>query len=74
MAEYTGWEILAIIMAFFCPPLGVFMKRGCCNLDLCLSILLTILGWLPGVFHAFYIIYKHRKLEERLYSEYSELP
>lgn len=27
-----------------------------------------------GVFHAFYIIYKHRKLEERLYSEYSELP
>ncbi|GES96676.1 plasma membrane proteolipid 3 [Rhizophagus clarus] len=73
MAEYTGWEICALIFAFLFPPLGVFMKRGC-SVDLCISILFTILGWLPGIIHAFYVIYKHRKFEERVLEVYEEIP
>jgi uncharacterized membrane protein YqaE (UPF0057 family) len=42
MAEYSSWEICAIIFAFIFPPLGVFMKRGCCNVDLWLSVLFFI--------------------------------
>lgn len=35
--------------------LGVFLKRGC-NADLLINILLTILGWIPGVLHAWWVI------------------
>ncbi|RIA95886.1 hypothetical protein C1645_756259 [Glomus cerebriforme] len=73
MAEYSSSDICALILAFLLPPLGVFMKRGCCHVDFCISILLTILGWLPGVFHAFYVVYKLRNSEERLRQEYREL-
>lgn len=37
------------------PKLGVFFKRGC-GADVLINILLTILGWLPGVLHAWWII------------------
>ncbi|KAJ5137356.1 stress response RCI peptide [Penicillium atrosanguineum] len=40
------------------PPLGVFLERGC-GADLLINICLTILGWIPGVIHAFYIIFKY---------------
>ncbi|KAH7923503.1 UPF0057-domain-containing protein [Leucogyrophana mollusca] len=44
--------------AFILPPLGVFLERGC-GADLLINILLTILGWLPGIVHALYIILKY---------------
>lgn len=34
---------------------GVFLKRGC-GADILINILLCILGWLPGVIHAWWII------------------
>ncbi|KAJ6152690.1 hypothetical protein N7497_007009 [Penicillium chrysogenum] len=40
------------------PPLGVFLERGC-GADFLINILLTILGWIPGVIHAIYIIFKY---------------
>lgn len=54
----TFSDIFKFIGAIILPPLGVFMERGC-NQDLCINILLTILGWIPGVIHAFYIILKY---------------
>jgi len=54
----TGSDILKIIFAFFIPPLGVFLERGC-GADFLINILLTILGWIPGIIHALYIILKY---------------
>lgn len=38
---------------------------GVCSLDTFLSILLTILGYIPGHIHAFYLIYKRAQAQER---------
>jgi uncharacterized membrane protein YqaE (UPF0057 family) len=40
---FTASDILKIIFAIFLPPVGVFLERGC-GADLCINILLTILG------------------------------
>jgi uncharacterized membrane protein YqaE (UPF0057 family) len=43
-------QILAIIL----PPLGVFLETGCSG-DLLLNIILTCLGYIPGILHALYV-------------------
>ncbi|KAG6359613.1 hypothetical protein INS49_013135 [Diaporthe citri] len=48
---FTGSDICKIILAIFLPPLGVFFERGC-GADLLINILLTILGYIPGIIHA----------------------
>ena len=47
-------DILKIILAVLLPPLGVFLERGC-NADFFINILLTILGYIPGIIHALYV-------------------
>ncbi|KAJ3561904.1 hypothetical protein NP233_g9906 [Leucocoprinus birnbaumii] len=49
---------MKIIFAVVFPPLGVFLERGC-GADLLINILLTILGYIPGIIHALYIILKY---------------
>ncbi|KAF9090857.1 plasma membrane proteolipid Pmp3 [Mortierella sp. GBA35] len=53
----TCSDIFKFIFAVILPPLGVFLERGCGS-DLFINILLTILGFIPGIIHAFYIILK----------------
>lgn len=48
-------DILRILVAIFIPPLGVFMQVGLGG-ALWLNVLLTILGYIPGIVHALYII------------------
>ncbi|OBT47324.1 plasma membrane proteolipid 3 [Pseudogymnoascus sp. WSF 3629] len=55
---FTASDICKIILAIFLPPLGVFLERGC-GADLLINILLTILGYIPGIVHALYIILKY---------------
>ncbi|KAI9005203.1 stress response RCI peptide [Gaertneriomyces semiglobifer] len=55
----TGGQLCSYLLAFFLPPLGVFFKRGC-TADLFINIALTLLGYIPGIIHAFYIIHKYR--------------
>ncbi|EKM82761.1 hypothetical protein AGABI1DRAFT_125228 [Agaricus bisporus var. burnettii JB137-S8] len=55
---FTASDICKIIFAIIFPPLGVFLERGC-GADLLINILLTILGWIPGIIHALYIILKY---------------
>ena len=45
---------LTIILSVLLPPIAVFLKHGL-GTQFLLSILLTILGWLPGVVHALYV-------------------
>ncbi|CBQ67374.1 Plasma membrane proteolipid 3 [Ustilago sp. UG-2017a] len=55
---FTCSDIVKIILAIFLPPLGVFLERGC-GADFWINVLLTILGYLPGIIHALYIIFKY---------------
>ncbi|KAI7825172.1 plasma membrane proteolipid Pmp3 [Gamsiella multidivaricata] len=54
----TFSDIFKFIFAVIFPPLGVFLEKGC-GTDLLINILLTILGYIPGIIHAFYIILKY---------------
>ncbi|KAF8944138.1 plasma membrane proteolipid Pmp3 [Haplosporangium gracile] len=54
----TCSDIFKFIFAVILPPLGVLLERGI-GVDLLINILLTILGFIPGIIHAFYIILKY---------------
>ncbi|XGW27817.1 hypothetical protein V3C99_018432 [Haemonchus contortus] len=47
--------ILLCILAVICPPIAVLLDQGCTN-QFWINILLTILIWIPGVIHAFWVI------------------
>ncbi|KAI0024232.1 plasma membrane proteolipid 3 [Xylariomycetidae sp. FL0641] len=55
---FTASDICKILLAIFLPPVGVFLERGC-GADFFINILLTILGYFPGIIHALYIILKY---------------
>ncbi len=48
-------DIIRLIFSLLLPPLGVFLQVGI-GAQFWLNILLTILGYIPGVVHAAYII------------------
>lgn len=50
-------DIIRIICAIFLPPLGVFLQVGFSG-QLAVNILLTLLGYIPGIVHAIWIIAK----------------
>ncbi|NJK38405.1 MAG: YqaE/Pmp3 family membrane protein [Oscillatoriales cyanobacterium RM1_1_9] len=50
-------DILRLIVAIFLPPLGVFLEVGLSG-QFWLNLLLTFLGYIPGIIHAVWIIYK----------------
>ena len=50
-------DIVRIIIAIFLPPLGVFLQVGL-GKDFWINILLTLLGYVPGLVHAIWIIAK----------------
>ncbi|CAI7613269.1 unnamed protein product [Penicillium pancosmium] len=59
---FTASDICKIIFAIILPPLGVFLERGC-GADLLINICLTILGWVPGIIHALYVLHFFSSLE-----------
>ena len=48
-------DILRVIFSILLPPLGVFLQVGLRG-QFWLNILLTILGYIPGIIHAVWII------------------
>ncbi len=55
----TGGDIIRVILAVIIPPLGVFTQVGF-GLHFWLNILLTLLGYIPGLVHAIWIIATRR--------------
>ena len=51
-------DLIKIIFAVLLPPLGVFLEVGLRG-SFWLNILLTILGYLPGIIHAVWVIAKN---------------
>jgi uncharacterized membrane protein YqaE (UPF0057 family) len=49
-----GRYLLGILL----PPVGIFLTYGV-GPTLVINILLTLLGWVPGVIHAVWAIAKH---------------
>lgn len=47
------------------PPVGVYAVAGC-GPDLLINICLTLLGYLPGHVHAFYLEYVYYKRQEQV--------
>ncbi len=54
----TATDPIKIIFAILLPPLGVFMEVGATK-HFWLNVLLTLLGFVPGIIHALYVILKH---------------
>ncbi|PZO37611.1 MAG: YqaE/Pmp3 family membrane protein [Shackletoniella antarctica] len=50
-------DIVRLIAAILLPPLGVFLQVGI-GPQFWLNILLTLLGYIPGIIHAVWIILK----------------
>jgi uncharacterized membrane protein YqaE (UPF0057 family) len=48
-------DVVRILLAILLPPVGVFLQVGL-GLHFWLNILLTLLGYIPGIIHAVYII------------------
>lgn len=54
----TATDPIKIIFAILLPPVGVFLEVGLGG-HFWLNILLTLLGYVPGIIHALYVILKH---------------
>jgi uncharacterized membrane protein YqaE (UPF0057 family) len=51
-------DLLRIIIAILLPPLGVFLQVGI-GKHFWINIVLTILGFVPGIIHAVWVIAKY---------------
>ncbi|KAJ8455059.1 hypothetical protein ONZ51_g7580 [Trametes cubensis] len=59
-------DVILYFLALFIPPAAVFFKRGIAAgkymIDFWINILLWILGWIPGVLHAWWIISRSERV------------
>ena len=53
-----GCRLVALVFALLFPPVSVFLMRGC-SCALLLNILLTLLAYIPGMIHAFWVVLKN---------------
>jgi len=49
-------DIIKIVLAIIFPPLGVALQVGIKNPHFWINIVLTLMGWIPGMVHALYVI------------------
>jgi uncharacterized membrane protein YqaE (UPF0057 family) len=54
----TITDPIKLLFAILLPPLGVFFEVGLKG-HFWLNILLTLLGYVPGIIHAIYVILRH---------------
>ena len=54
----VAMDLLRIVLAVLLPPLGVFLQVGI-GKHFWINILLTILGYIPGIIHAVWVIAKY---------------
>lgn len=49
-------DLLLVAIALFLPPIPVYIRKGC-SAHLILNLALFLLAWIPGVLHAWYVIF-----------------
>ena len=52
-------ELIKILLAILLPPLGVFMQVGL-GKHFWINIILTLLGYIPGIVHAVWVVAKNK--------------
>ena len=57
-------DLLRIIIAILLPPLGVFLQVGLGG-AFWLNILLTLLGYIPGIVHPVWVIARRQKADNK---------
>ncbi|XP_027121341.1 hydrophobic protein LTI6A-like [Coffea arabica] len=57
MADEGTATCVDILVAIILPPLGVFLKYGL-KVEFWISVLLTIIGYLPEIIYAVWVITK----------------
>lgn len=57
MSDNNERSLILVLLAIFLPPIAVLLKAGV-GLHLLLSILLTLLGYIPGLIHALWVVLK----------------
>jgi uncharacterized membrane protein YqaE (UPF0057 family) len=55
-SEPSTNTLLLVILAILLPPLAVYLHQGEINSKFWISLLLTLLFWLPGVIYALVVI------------------
>jgi len=53
-------SLIKCILALFLPPLTAFLQVGI-STHFWINLALTLLGWLPGVLHAFWLVMTGQK-------------
>jgi len=56
--------VLVILITILFPPIGAYIVAGC-GPDLLINICLTLLGYIPGHIHAFYLEYVYYDRREQ---------
>ena len=54
----TATDPIKIIFSIIFPPIGVALEVGFTK-HFWLNIILTLCGFIPGIIHALYVIFKH---------------
>ena len=49
------WDVLRVLISILIPPLGVFLKVGI-GFHFWLNLILTIVGYFPGLVHAIWVL------------------
>ncbi|XP_026427605.1 low temperature-induced protein lt101.2-like [Papaver somniferum] len=50
-------QFVEIVAAIFIPPVGVLIRYGC-EEEFWICLLLTLLGYFPGIIYAVYVLVK----------------
>jgi uncharacterized membrane protein YqaE (UPF0057 family) len=53
-------DVLVLVFAVVLPPVAVVIRRGC-GADLVINILLCLLGHIPGIIHAVWLVLRDRE-------------
>ncbi|GAO47217.1 hypothetical protein G7K_1427-t1 [Saitoella complicata NRRL Y-17804] len=62
---FTCPDLFLCLLAVLIPPIPVGIKAGFCTADLLINICLCVLGVIPGLVHAWYIIGKYPEHDRR---------
>ncbi|KAG0695687.1 hypothetical protein DFH29DRAFT_256570 [Suillus ampliporus] len=62
--DSNGTDCVLIFVALIFPPAAAAFISGC-GCDLIVNILLTLLGYFPGLIHALWLIFKRANVQER---------
>jgi uncharacterized membrane protein YqaE (UPF0057 family) len=59
-------KIVRYLLAIVLPPLAVFLNNGISS-ALLINVLLTLLGWVPGIIHAVWVLQKTEERQTEVY-------